>query len=519
MRYMRNLCYKYRQFYRKNYILSMAALYFSEYGKKHEALRYKYRKGELSRIRRGIYIDSHDQEEINKTINSQWPKIAKYLFKNSIAVFRTAIDLIPIDGRIFLMEGEVKQKRKVEVGPIKFFVEPGNVKDGVERFHIDIESSNPTRQLLENLSRSRINDGIRKTLGREWVETQLINELKKSGDQRLNRIRDEARALAPLLGFDNEFSVLNKMISAILSTKSIKGILKTHAGKKLATSGSADTERIERFEKLSNYLFKLNLKTLSYEYNKLSWKNLAFFESYFSNYIEGTEFTLDEAEEIVSNEESVYERHEDSHDILSHIVISHDHLEMSKVPSSPEELIEILKVRHSILLAERGDRRPGKFKEKSNRAGDTVFVEPEKVEGTLADGFEIYSKLPTGIKRAFFIHFLIAEVHPFDDGNGRIARIMMNAELVAHDLHKIIVPTVCRDNYLNGMRSASHHNKFRAITKVLHQLHQYTASVNWEDYDDARKRIEDNKADKEPDFGIMAFNKILREFTGDYRSD
>jgi fido (protein-threonine AMPylation protein) len=27
--------------------------------------------------------------------------------------------------------------------------------------------------------------------------------------------------------------------------------------------------------------------------------------------------------------------------------------------------------------------------------------------------------------------FLISEVHPFADGNGRIARIMMNAELVA----------------------------------------------------------------------------------------
>ena len=27
--------------------------------------------------------------------------------------------------------------------------------------------------------------------------------------------------------------------------------------------------------------------------------------------------------------------------------------------------------------------------------------------------------------------FLVSEVHPFVDGNGRIARIMMNAELVA----------------------------------------------------------------------------------------
>jgi Fic family protein len=27
--------------------------------------------------------------------------------------------------------------------------------------------------------------------------------------------------------------------------------------------------------------------------------------------------------------------------------------------------------------------------------------------------------------------FLVCEVHPFDDANGRLARVMMNAELVA----------------------------------------------------------------------------------------
>lgn len=38
--------------------------------------------------------------------------------------------------------------------------------------------------------------------------------------------------------------------------------------------------------------------------------------------------------------------------------------------------------------------------------------------------------------------FLISEIHPFNDGNGRLARIMMNAELVAENEEKIIIPTV-----------------------------------------------------------------------------
>jgi len=41
--------------------------------------------------------------------------------------------------------------------------------------------------------------------------------------------------------------------------------------------------------------------------------------------------------------------------------------------------------------------------------------------------------------------FMISEVHPFNDGNGRIACVMMNAELVRADQSHIIIPTVFRE--------------------------------------------------------------------------
>ena len=49
--------------------------------------------------------------------------------------------------------------------------------------------------------------------------------------------------------------------------------------------------------------------------------------------------------------------------------------------------------------------------------------------------------------------FLIAEVHPFADGNGRCGRIMMNAELVAANQARVIIPTVYRNNYLSGLKA------------------------------------------------------------------
>jgi Fic family protein len=68
------------------------------------------------------------------------------------------------------------------------------------------------------------------------------------------------------------------------------------------------------------------------------------------------------------------------------------------------------------------------------------------------------SPLADPFRKAAFMMFMISEVHPFLDGNGRIARIMMNAELVAAGRSKMIIPTVYRDDYLVASRRLSRGN-------------------------------------------------------------
>lgn len=495
----------------------MATLYFVTDDSQRE-IRNARRAGKLFLIRKGIYIDTNNEAVVNKTIISQWRRIAQFLFKGSIAAFRTADELRPMNGRIYLLAEDLT-RRTVAVGPVKFIVNTGNTSVGVEPFDPEMMRSNPARLLLENLSLSRARTDIKKTLGKDWVEAQLVHEIEMHGETGVNRVRDEAREIADALDYKNEFDVLNKMVSALLSTHTAKGILQTRHGIARATGEPYDEERIERFDAFAEYLSQVNLTIVPYKYEKASWRNITFFEGYFSNYIEGTKFTIDEAEEIAFSGKEIYERHEDSHDILSHVALSGDHTEMCYAPDSAEALINTLKNRHRVLLAQRPNKKPGVFKEKPNKAGSTYFVEPDKVEGTLVQGFDIYQAIPSGIKKALFIHFLVSECHPFDDGNGRLSRIMMNAELVASDLHKIIVPTVVRDNYLNGMRQATRQDSFRIMVKVLHQLHQYTASINWSDYGESRKTLENDAADKEADEGLHIFNKRISQYRDEYPVD
>lgn len=73
-----------------------------------------------------------------------------------------------------------------------------------------------------------------------------------------------------------------------------------------------------------------------------------------------------------------------------------------------------------------------------------LFVVPELVTGTLRQGFGRYAALDAPFARALFVMFIMAEVHPLADGNGRIARVMMNAELLATREARIFIPHVPR---------------------------------------------------------------------------
>ena len=108
-----------------------------------------------------------------------------------------------------------------------------------------------------------------------------------------------------------------------------------------------------------------------------------------------------------------------------------------------------------------------------------MFVAPELVAGTLAQGWRRLDQLDTAWERWVCARFLVSEVHTFPDGNGRIARVMMNAELVAGGQSKIIVPTGFRSEYLGALRRISRDDDPTACVKAMRYLHDYTSQLDW----------------------------------------
>ena len=217
---------------------------------------------------------------------------------------------------------------------------------------------------------------------------------------------------------------------------------------------------------------------------------LAFFDAYFSNFIEGTEFDVEEAADIVFRGYIPNERPEDAHDVLGTWRIVSDDREMRRTPTNAAPLEALMKSRHATIMEGRPDRRPGSFKQAENRAGATVFVAPELVAGTLSEGLELCRSLETPFQRAAFMMFLITEVHPFADGNGRTARIMMNAELVAAGEERIVVPSAYRANYLSALRALSRTGRPEPVVRMLDYAQKWTAAADWRSVEETRRELD-----------------------------
>ena len=188
--------------------------------------------------------------------------------------------------------------------------------------------SNISRTLLENLTTVKgIYIGI-KTIGVAGVETYLAKELRNRGEEQINRIRDEAKQISTTLGYHKEYCKLNEIISALVSTHASDNILSSNYAKAVSQKKPYDEYRIQLFDELVLYLNRCAFLPREYEYNSTSFKNLSFYESYFSNFIEGTEFLIDEAEDIIFKGIEINNRHADSHDVLSLFHITGDYSEM-----------------------------------------------------------------------------------------------------------------------------------------------------------------------------------------------
>lgn len=454
------------------------------------------REGKLKKIAPRLYtgkLTDSAEEVIKRNLFS----ILGTQYNGAVLSHRSAFEYRPTESGVLFLTYSYTKKIELPGVTLSFMAGHGPIEGDTKMFELYV--SQQARAYLENMQVSRRPGPDSKTLAPEQIEEKLEKIIQINGEQEINRLRDQAREIAGTLGMEAEFTKLNRLISALLATRTHKELV-SPAAKARALGAPFDIERIRIFESLFIDLRERPLiRRPDQNASDISFKNFAFFESYFSNFIEGTVFEIEEAKQIIATQQPLPARDADSHDVLGTYQIVSSRQEMHVIPRDSAQLLDILQYRHRILLSARTDKNPGLFKDRNNFAGNTSFVDYRLVRGTLIKGFEFYKALEHPFARAVFMKFMISEVHPFLDGNGRLARVMMNAELVAAEESKIIIPTVFREDYVGSLRRLTRQGDTDTYIRVMAKAHLFSEQVFGDDRDEMEAYLRACNAFSEPE--------------------
>ena len=112
---------------------------------------------------------------------------------------------------------------------------------------------------------------------------------------------------------------------------------------------------------------------------------------------------------------------------------------------------------------------------------------PEKVATLMQQFITDYGTLNQGlhvIEYAALVHKVFVFIHPFIDGNGRVARLLMNLALLQHGYFIAIIPPVMRRDYIAALEKAHEDDG---------QFKNFIASMVYETQKDIVRLLEGSK--------------------------
>ena len=87
------------------------------------------------------------------------------------------------------------------------------------------------------------------------------------------------------------------------------------------------------------------------------------------------------------------------------------------------------------------------------------YASPEETPALMTDLVKWYNEEEAKgefcpVQLATLLHYRYIRIHPFEDGNGRIARLLVNYVLARHNYQMLIVQSKDKENYLNALHKS-----------------------------------------------------------------
>jgi len=145
---------------------------------------------------------------------------------------------------------------------------------------------------------------------------------------------------------------------------------------------------------------------------------------------------------------------------------------------------DIIMTCHKILKNNTSDSRKdwfnvGEYKSRPNTVGDSKTTPPTKVKvemENLLTGYNEKTNVTLGDIVEF--HYRFESIHPFQDGNGRVGRLIMFKECLMHDIIPFIIDESHKLYYYRGLKEYENEKGFFAGTCMSAQ-DKYKEMINY----------------------------------------
>lgn len=181
--------------------------------------------------------------------------------------------------------------------------------------------------------------------------------------------------------------------------------------------------------------------------------------AYNSNRIEGSRLTEEQTRFIY--ETNTIGAGEDAATNIDDILETVNHFQsFDYLLDTAEELLteDIIKTFHKFLKSNTSDERKswfnvGDYKQKPNMVGDMETTPPNKVKEEMKYLLREYNaKKIIKIEDIIDFHHNFECIHPFQDGNGRVGRLIMFKECLKHNIVPFVISETQKMFYYRGLR-------------------------------------------------------------------
>ncbi|MFC1774786.1 Fic family protein [Nanoarchaeota archaeon] len=224
----------------------------------------------------------------------------------------------------------------------------------------------------------------------------------------------------------------------------------------------------EEINQIKNLEKKISFKIT--HLNKAKWRRFSQLFSYNTNAIEGSTLTLKEVTNLDTKEP--YKPTRDISEAKG-VIEAIDYIRKTKTHIS----IAVLQRLHKIVFT-KTKSFAGKFRPKGVevviRDGFGYIVHrgapSEKVEKLLkelASWYTAHKKKYPGLLLAAVVHNQFENIHPFQDGNGRVGRLILNNILIKHNLPPVDIEFTNRKEYYLALQAYQNEGKIRPMLDLI----------------------------------------------------